>query len=192
MQMVPARDMPLLADKCVIVNLQKTCKDSEATMVIHSQVDTVLSGVIERFNLRFPIYRHSVRFFLRLQSQRSRSIYSWRLDVVDASGLGDHRLPFLESIDVEFPLAPHLKQPCRVLRQPFSLSRRTSASSCNFDGSGGGGSSSLFAVAATFSFAAVGNKPSREPLLVTHDFDLDQAEQRIECKALLFEADFNQ
>lgn len=57
----PAADMPhrvaQRGKRLVIVNLQKTPLDEEASLVIHARTDEVMRGLMERMNLTIPEFR---------------------------------------------------------------------------------------------------------------------------------------
>lgn len=57
MQMTPARDLACEAGRLVIVNLQKTEKDSEAWMVLRGKIDDVMYGIMKKLELRIPVGR---------------------------------------------------------------------------------------------------------------------------------------
>mmetsp|Transcript_12254 Transcript_12254/g.15883 ORF Transcript_12254/g.15883 Transcript_12254/m.15883 type:complete len:318 (-) Transcript_12254:1023-1976(-) len=51
LRIVPVADMPLLASKFVVVNLQATPLDDDATLVIRAKVDNVMKSLIQNLNL---------------------------------------------------------------------------------------------------------------------------------------------
>ena len=50
--------------KVAICNLQKTPKDKDADVVVHTYVDDLMRGLMSELGLAFPIYRARCRFIL--------------------------------------------------------------------------------------------------------------------------------
>ena len=66
LQVYPAADIPATVirrkQKLVICNLQKTPLSSQSSLQIHSQIDTVMRGLMERLGLEIPPFRVQRRF----------------------------------------------------------------------------------------------------------------------------------
>lgn len=128
LQITPACNLPLKSvragGKLVIINLQATPKDKKAALVIHGQVDQVIAGVLKCLNLKIPPFVRvdRVRISLSFSSKKKRAM-KWKLRISGVHGI-KAPLPFLESVEVNFPDRPDLK--IAVLKkQPFLLIRET-------------------------------------------------------------------
>lgn len=66
LQVYPAADIPATVIQCkqklVICNLQKTPLSSRSSLQIHSQIDAVMRGLMERLGLEIPTFRVQRRF----------------------------------------------------------------------------------------------------------------------------------
>ncbi|KMS95017.1 hypothetical protein BVRB_013200 isoform A [Beta vulgaris subsp. vulgaris] len=132
LQITPACDIPLRAlrngGKVVIVNLQQTPKDKDASLVIHGLVDEVISGVMSYLYLRIPPFVRVDVFqivFTRCTRLSDKRFMKWRLRVASIHGQ-NAPLPFVRSVEVSFPGRPELKV-ATLSKQPFLLKRETVA-----------------------------------------------------------------
>ncbi|KAH9554475.1 hypothetical protein CY35_08G065600 [Sphagnum magellanicum] len=120
LQITPACNLPLKAvragGKMVIVNLQATPKDKKAELLIRARVDELNQIIppfvrIDRIRMSYYYYwtkKKSVKWLLRLGSSH-----------------GDRApLPFITSVEVNYPNRPDLKQKL-LKKQPFVLRRET-------------------------------------------------------------------
>lgn len=132
LQITPACDLPLKAlcsgGKVVIVNLQQTPKDKQASLVIHGLVDEVMSGLMNYLYLRIPPFVRVDLFqivFTRCNRLSDKRFMKWRLRVASVHGQSAP-LPFIKSVEVSFPGRPELKV-ATLNKQPFLLKRETIA-----------------------------------------------------------------
>ncbi|XP_021906115.1 NAD-dependent protein deacetylase SRT1 [Carica papaya] len=129
LQITPACNLPLKSlrggGKIVIVNLQKTPKDKDASLVIHGFVDMVIAGVMDLLNLQIPPYVR-IDFFQTILTQSlsaDERYVNWNLRVASVHGL-NAQLPFIKSVEVSFSDNQKYK-PAILDKQPFQLKRRT-------------------------------------------------------------------
>ncbi|KAK9861379.1 hypothetical protein WJX84_010603 [Apatococcus fuscideae] len=76
LQVRPANSLPLrtvkAGGKLAIVNLQKTCKDRQADLVLHAKCDDVMRTVIEALGLQLPVYRRVDTYILQCSQDTER------------------------------------------------------------------------------------------------------------------------
>ncbi|KAF2305559.1 hypothetical protein GH714_006746 [Hevea brasiliensis] len=129
LQITPACNLPLKClrggGKMVIVNLQKTPKDKNASLVIHGFVDKVIAGVMDFLSIRIPPYVRIDLFQIIITRSLSadKKFVNWTLQVASVHAL-KAPLPFLKSIEVSFSDAQKYKAAI-LHEQPFNLKRRT-------------------------------------------------------------------
>lgn len=74
LQVYPAADIPATAirrkQKLVICNLQKTPLSSQSALQIHSQIDTVMSGLLRRLGLEIPPFKVRRRFVVDISQDK--------------------------------------------------------------------------------------------------------------------------
>lgn len=74
LQVYPAADIPATAirrkQKLVICNLQKTPLSSQSALQIHSQIDTVMSGLLRRLGLEIPPFKVHRRFVVDISQDK--------------------------------------------------------------------------------------------------------------------------
>ena len=68
MRVAPATYCPLrtIGKKFVMVNLQKTCVDDHAALVIHAKVDDVMKMLMQKLEMPIPEFRRSYRLKVSL------------------------------------------------------------------------------------------------------------------------------
>ncbi|CAL5202342.1 unnamed protein product [Lathyrus oleraceus] len=129
LQITPACNLPLKAlrggGKVVIVNLQKTPKDKNASLVIHGFSDKVIAGVMEHLNLRIPPFIRIDLFQIIVVHALSndKRYVNWTLQVA-SSHAQKAALPFIKSVEVSFSDKEGFKEAI-LDKQPFRLKRRT-------------------------------------------------------------------
>ncbi|XP_074320127.1 NAD-dependent protein deacetylase SRT1 [Silene latifolia] len=137
LQITPACNLPLKClrggGKIVIVNLQKTPKDTKASLVIRGRVDKVISGVMDSLNLCIPpfvrIDLFQILFTQALSSDKK--FVNWNIRVESVHG-SRAPLPFIECVEVSFTDREDLK-PAILDKQPFLLKRRSSRTADPFE-----------------------------------------------------------
>ncbi|KAH9607196.1 hypothetical protein KSS87_021262 [Heliosperma pusillum] len=137
LQITPACNLPLKClrggGKIVIVNLQKTPKDTKASMVIRGLVDKVISGVMNNLNLCIPpfvrIDLFQILFTQALSSDKK--FVNWNIKVESVHG-SRAPLPFIKCVEVSFTDREDLK-PAILDKQPFLLKRRSSRTAEPFE-----------------------------------------------------------
>ncbi|GAV68817.1 SIR2 domain-containing protein [Cephalotus follicularis] len=129
LQITPACNLPLKClrggGKIVIVNLQKTPKDKNASLVIHGLVDKVIAGVMDLLNMRIPTYVRIdlLQIIITQALSGDKRFINWNLRVASVHGQKS-LLPFIKSIEVSF--SDKQKYKSAILHdQPFQLKRRT-------------------------------------------------------------------
>ena len=74
LQVYPAADIPATVvrrkQKLVICNLQKTPLSSQSALQIHSQIDTVMSGLLRRLGLEIPPFKIRRRFVVDISQDK--------------------------------------------------------------------------------------------------------------------------
>ncbi|XP_021669720.2 NAD-dependent protein deacetylase SRT1 isoform X2 [Hevea brasiliensis] len=129
LQITPACNLPLKClrggGKIVIVNLQKTPKDKNASLVIHGFVDKVIVGVMDLLSIRIPPYVRIdlVQIIITQSLSADKKFVNWTLRVASVHAL-KAPLPFIKSIEVSFSDAQKYKAAI-LHEQPFNLKRRT-------------------------------------------------------------------
>ncbi|CAH9076161.1 unnamed protein product [Cuscuta europaea] len=137
LQITPACNLPL---KClrnggeiVIVNLQKTPKDKDASLVIHGFVDKVIAGVMNFLRLQIPPFIR-IDLFQTIFTQAlslDKKYVNWTLRLTSIHGK-KAPLPFIKSVEVSFSESPNMK--AAILdKEPLRLKRRTVKTADPFD-----------------------------------------------------------
>ncbi|GMH35465.1 hypothetical protein BSKO_03333 [Bryopsis sp. KO-2023] len=128
LQIIPACDIPLETvnegGRLAIVNLQKTPKDGDADLVIHSRVDEVMRSLMGRLKIKVPNFlRRDWFVFLHRQSlpketSARRQTCTFEFEVVSPHGVHHCTMPMLESVTIEFPDEPGV-EPHFMSEPPF-------------------------------------------------------------------------
>lgn len=92
------------------MNLQKTCKDRQADLVLHARCDDVMRMVIEALGLQLPVYERVDTYILECCQVHSRKHTSTMLSLLAADGL-KCPLPMLMKLTIRIQVGrclPHL------------------------------------------------------------------------------------
>ena len=82
-----------------IVNLQKTCKDRHAQLLLHAKCDDVMRTVISALRLQLPVWKRVDTYLLECVLSRSRSQTTATLSLLAADGL-KCPLPMLMQVSI--------------------------------------------------------------------------------------------
>ncbi|CAM9384627.1 unnamed protein product [Ectocarpus sp. 12 AP-2014] len=104
LQISPSKDLPAKADKMVIVNLQKTCKDARAAIVIRAKIDAVMRCVMQELGIPLPVYRRTETLVVSHTSSitgANGDRWRWAIAVGDAAD--GARCGYIDRMAVKFP-----------------------------------------------------------------------------------------
>lgn len=94
--------------KLAIVNLQKTCKDRQADLVVNAKCDDVMRTVIEALGLQLPVYERMDSYVLECSQVHNRKQTSTMLSLLAADGL-KCPLPMLMKLAIRIQVRLHLQ-----------------------------------------------------------------------------------
>ncbi|KAK2648102.1 hypothetical protein Ddye_015591 [Dipteronia dyeriana] len=128
----PAANFPLLCllggGKIVIINLQPTPKDKGASLIIHGNVDKVMSGIIHGLDLRIPpsvqVDLFEISFIHYPKLSYSGNVVQYTLRIGNAIGL-EAKFSLIKSVEVTFLDRLNLKNAI-LNKKPFLLKRKIS------------------------------------------------------------------
>ena len=90
--------------KLAIVNLQQTCKDKHADVVLHAKCDDVMRTLVGALGLQLPVYQRRDTFILECTLTCSRKQTSAALSLLAADGL-QCPLPMLHHVSIQIQVA---------------------------------------------------------------------------------------
>ncbi|KAL3132439.1 hypothetical protein ABBQ32_008995 [Trebouxia sp. C0010 RCD-2024] len=133
LQITPACNIPLKTTKAggklVIINLQKTPKDSKADLVIHAKCDEIMQQVMAQLRIPLPAYTRQDAVCVSHTVKKAKSIhedtpsFSCTIHVQSVHG-PKCPLPLVQQVDLSFQ--DGVLRPASIRKQPFVVTRSVS------------------------------------------------------------------